>query len=58
VLEAGAAREASGDVAADDEGQEQRYQQPYEARRPALGGRRTGPSGSQDPADDGTDDAT
>ncbi len=51
VLEAGAAREASGDVAAYQEGQEQRYEEPYQARRTALGS----PADAQDaeyPADD------
>src|SRR5215207_10490592 len=38
VLEAAAARKTPRDVAADDEGQEQRKQEPYEARSPALRG--------------------
>jgi hypothetical protein len=57
VLEPGAARETPRDVAADDEGQEKREQQPDEARRPALGGRGTGPSNSEERANDAADDA-
>src|SRR5215204_235690 len=57
VLEARAARKTPRDVAADDEGQEQRKQEPYEARRPALRGRRARPSASQYRSDYCSDDA-
>src|SRR5919112_6087868 len=57
VLEPGSARETPRDVPADNEGQEQRDQEPDEAGRTALGGGGTGASSPQDCADYGTDDA-
>src|SRR3954470_7250215 len=50
MLQAGTTRKAPGDVAADHEGQKQRDQEPYEAHRPALCGRRAS-SVAQDRAD-------
>ncbi len=46
VLEAGAAGESSRDVAADDEGQQQRYEESDQGRRSALCGGLSGTPGS------------
>src|SRR5918998_2366007 len=56
VLEAGAAREPAGDVTADQEGQEQGDEEPYEARRAPFGAALHA-HGAKDAADDRADDA-